>query len=164
MNPMATRVPPLVPLGEEPADAALQQTPWRMRGRLSSYLDRAEAFLERAAFDRGPWLTVALAAGIAAWFVLPSAGWWVAAMAGGLLLAVGAIAAWRADERRNHLMLAAIAVGLVVAFGTALIWARSITVERGRTIGSAPTVAERAQISAVPKASTTPTATAANIR
>jgi competence protein ComEC len=128
MRSMATRVPPLVPLGEEPGDAALQQTPWRMRGRLSSYLDGTEAFLERAAFDRGPWLTVALAAGIAAWFVLPSAGWWVAAMAGGLLLSVGAIAVWRGNERRNHLMLAAITVGLVVAFGTALIWARSATV------------------------------------
>jgi competence protein ComEC len=128
MRSMATRVPPLVPLGEEPGDAALQQTPWRMRGRLSSYLDGAEAFLERAAFDRGPWLTVALAAGIAAWFVLPGSGWWVAAIAGGLLLALGAVAGWRGDSRRNHLMLAAIAVGLVAAFGTALIWARSATV------------------------------------
>jgi len=128
MNPMATRVPPLVPLGEEPGDAALQQTPWRMRGRLSSYLDRAEDFLERAAFDRGPWLAVALAAGIAAWFALPSAGWWVAAIAAGLLLALGGVAAWRGNERRNHLMLAAVAVGVVLAFGTALIWARSATV------------------------------------
>jgi competence protein ComEC len=132
MNSMATRVPPLVPLGEEPGDAALQQTPWRMRGRLSSYLDRAEAFLERAAFDRGPWLAVALAAGIAAWFVLPGAGWWVAAAAGGLVLALGGIAAWRGDERRNHLLLAALAIGLVFAFGTLLIWARS------ETVGSEP--------------------------
>ena len=125
---MATRVPPLVPLGEDAGDAALQQTPWRMRGRLSSYLDRAEGFLERAAFDRGPWLAVALAAGIAAWFALPNAGWWVAAIATGLLLALGGVALWRGDERRNHLMLAAGALGLVFAFGTALIWARSATV------------------------------------
>lgn len=128
MNSMATRVPPLVPLGEEPVDAALQQTPWRMRGRLSSYLDHAEGFLERAAFDRGPWLVVALAAGIAAWFVLPSAGWWVGAAAAGLLLALGGAALWRGEHRRNHLMLAAAALGLVFAFGTALIWARSTTV------------------------------------
>ena len=99
-----------------------------MRGRLSSYLDRAEGFLERAAFDRGPWLAVALAAGIAAWFALPNAGWWVAAIATGLLLALGGVALWRGDERRNHLMLAAGALGLVFAFGTALIWARSATV------------------------------------
>ena len=125
---MATRVPPLVPLGEDAGDAALQQTPWRMRGRLSSYLDRAEGFLERAAFDRGPWLAVALAAGIAAWFALPNAGWWVAAIATGLLLALGGVALWRGDGRRNHLMLAAGALGLVFAFGTALIWARSATV------------------------------------
>jgi len=92
---MATRVTPLVPLGEEPGDAALQQPPWRKAARLSSAADAAEAFLARAGFDRGPWLAVALATGIAAWFALPSAGWWVAAMGAGLILALGALALWR---------------------------------------------------------------------
>ncbi|WP_235913014.1 hypothetical protein [Croceibacterium salegens] len=74
---MTTRDAPLVPLGEERGDAALQQTPWRKRVRLSSFLDGADEFLARAAFDRGPWLAVALGAGIAAWLALPSPAWWV---------------------------------------------------------------------------------------
>lgn len=92
---MATRVTPLVPLGEEPGDAALQQPPWRNPARLSSMADAAEAFLARSGFDRGPWLAVALAAGIAAWFALPSPDWWVATIAGGLIVALGALALWR---------------------------------------------------------------------
>jgi competence protein ComEC len=69
---MATRQPPLVPLGDEPADAALQQPPWRKTARLSSVADAADAALARAGFDRGPWLAIAFAGGIAAWFVLRS--------------------------------------------------------------------------------------------
>jgi competence protein ComEC len=122
---MATRVTPLVPLGEEPGDAALQQPPWRKAARLSSVADGAEAFLARAGFDRGPWLAVALAAGITAWFALPSAGWWVAAMAAGLITALGALALWRGAENRTNLVVAAVGAGLIMAFGVALIWARS---------------------------------------
>jgi competence protein ComEC len=126
--PMATRVPPLVPLGDEPADAALQQPPWRNPARLSSVADAAERFLGRAGFDRGPWLAVALAAGIAAWFALPSAGWWVATIAAGLIVALGALALWRGDEGRSNLVIACVGVGLVLAAGVALIWARSAMV------------------------------------
>nr|WP_166176405.1 ComEC/Rec2 family competence protein [Altererythrobacter segetis] len=122
---MATRVTPLVPLGEEPGDAALQQPPWRKAARLSSVADAAEGFLARAGFDRGPWLAVALAGGIAAWFALPSAGWWVATMAAGLIVALGALALWRGQEGRSNLVIACVGTGLLVAFGVALIWARS---------------------------------------
>ena len=66
---MATRQP-TVPLGDEPADAAMQQSPWRKTVRLSSVADGAEVRLAKAGFDRGPWLAVAFASGIAAWFVL----------------------------------------------------------------------------------------------
>ena len=125
---MATRQPPLVPLGDDESDVALQQTPWRSRVSLSSIADRAERFLAGAGFDRGPWMAVALAAGIGAWFVLPDAAGWVAAMAVGLLLAVGAMAAWKGREERTHLVGALVAVGLLFAFGTALIWARSAVV------------------------------------
>jgi competence protein ComEC len=123
--PMATRVPPLVPLEDEPADAALQQPPWRNPARLSSVADAAEAFLGRAGFDRGPWLAVALAAGIAAWFALPGPGWWVATIAAGMVLALGAVALWRGVEGRGNLVIACVGVGLLLAAGTALIWARS---------------------------------------
>ena len=122
---MATQVPPLVPLGDDDPDAALQQPPWRKRVSLSSAAEAAEAFLASAGFDRGPWLAVALAAGIGAWFALPTAAGWVAAIALGLILALSALAMWRGREERVHLAQALMAVGLVFAFGVALIWARS---------------------------------------
>jgi competence protein ComEC len=122
---MATRVTPLVPLGEEQGDAALQQPPWRKAARLSSVADAVDGFLGRAGFDRGPWLAVALATGIAAWFALPGPGWWVAAMASGLIVALGALALWRGVEARSNLTLACVGAGLLVAFGVALIWTRS---------------------------------------
>ncbi|WP_305096141.1 ComEC/Rec2 family competence protein [Croceibacterium aestuarii] len=125
---MATREAPLVPLGQEPGDAALQQTPWRMRARLSSFLDGADAFLARAAFDRGPWLAVALAGGIAAWFALPASAWWIGTIAAGMLAALGAVALWRGQERRVHLLTAVASTGALLAAGTALIWARSAAV------------------------------------
>ena len=45
--------------------------------------DALEAALARAAFDRGPWLAVAFAGGIAAWVVLDSSVEWVLAESGG---------------------------------------------------------------------------------
>ncbi len=122
---MATRATPIVPLGEEPGDAALQQPPWRKAARLSSAADAAERFLARAGFDRGPWLAVALAGGIAAWFALPDPGWWVTAIAAGLIVALGALALWRGSNARVNLTIACVGTGLLVAFGVALIWARS---------------------------------------
>ena len=78
---MATRQP-TVPLGDEPADAAMQQPPWRKTVRLSSAADGAEAMLARAGIDRGPWLALALASGVAAWFVLARPVDWVLAAGG----------------------------------------------------------------------------------
>ena len=125
---MATRQPPLVPLGDDERDVALQQTPWPSCDFLSSIGDGLDTFLASAGFDRGPWLAVALAAGIGAWFVLPSGTEWVAALAGGLLLALGAAAAWRGRDDRVHLLTAIVAVGLAFSLGVALIWARSAMV------------------------------------
>ncbi|KLE35461.1 ComEC/Rec2 family competence protein [Aurantiacibacter luteus] len=126
---MATRAPPLVPMGDDERDAAMQHTPWRSRVRLSSIGPAlpasAERFLGSAGFDRGPWLAVALAAGIGAWFALPDAAGWIACIAGGVVLALGALAAWRGREDRAQLTLALVVCGLLFAFGTGLIWARS---------------------------------------
>ncbi|MDE1466641.1 ComEC/Rec2 family competence protein [Aurantiacibacter sp. D1-12] len=122
---MATRQPPLVPLGEDGSDAAPQQTPWRKRASLSSAADVIERFLGRAGFDRGPWMAVAMAAGIGAWFVLPNAASWVACIGFGLLVALAGIAKWRHRDDRVHVVSALAAVGLLFAFGTGLIWARS---------------------------------------
>ena len=75
---MASRSPPTVPFGSEdpgsePEGAALQHGPWRKLFDLSSGLDKAEQFLDAARFERAPWLVVAFAAGIGAWFALANA-------------------------------------------------------------------------------------------
>jgi competence protein ComEC len=121
---MATRQP-TVPLGEEPGDAAMQQPPWRKSARLSSVGDALEGLLARAGFDRGPWLAVAFAAGIAAWFVLARPVEWVLAASVSLIVAIGAVALWRGNPARQHLMTACVGVGLLVAAGIAVVWARS---------------------------------------
>jgi competence protein ComEC len=121
---MATRQPH-VPLGEEPADAALQQPPWRNRARLSSVADAADAALARAGFDRGPWLAIAFAGGIALWFWLSGPVEWVLAVALCLLAAVGAVALWKGNEARAHLLTAVVAVGVLGAAGLGIAWSRS---------------------------------------
>lgn len=126
---MATRNAPLVPLraADAPPNAALQR-PWQRQPSLSSFADAAEAFLERAAYDRGPWLAVAFAAGIAAWFTLPGSGAWLQAI--GLVVALSAIAwlHWRGREGRALLRLAAVTLGLAFVLGLGIIWARSVAV------------------------------------
>ena len=122
---MATRQPPLVPLGEERADAAMQHPPWRNRVRLSSVADTADAALARAGFDRAPWLAIAFAGGITAWFVLARPAEWVLAGACSLMAALGAVALWRGAERRGHLLAAVVGIGLMAAAGVGVIWARS---------------------------------------
>ncbi len=122
---MADHTPSLVPLGEGPADAAMQHVHWRKRWQLSSIGERIEAFLASAGFDRGPWLAVAFAAGIALWFALPRPAEWVAAIAAGLILALGSLAAWRGNGARSRTMLAGVALGLALTAGVSIAWARS---------------------------------------
>ncbi len=122
---MATGQTPSVPLEEEAGDAALRHTPWRKRASLSSVAIIAERFLHDAGFDRGPWLAVALAGGIAAWFTLDSPLPWVVAMGLGFLLALGAMALWRGNPERERLRSSVTSLGIVFAAGIALIWARS---------------------------------------
>jgi len=125
---MATRQPPLVPLEQASGDVALQQVPWRKPARLSSVADIAESWLSRAGFDRGPWLAVAFAGGVAAWFALGRSVEWVGVLAAALLAAVGSVALWRDREDRSHLVRAALAVGLLVAAGVLVAWSRSLLV------------------------------------
>ena len=129
---MATGVPE-VPLGGGPerADVAVQRN-WRSAGRLSSAVastfGRAEAFLMAAAFDRGPWLAVAFAGGIAAWFLLRSPWQWSAALGAAVLAAIAAQALWRDRGERANLRLAAVSLAIMFAAGIAVIWLRSETV------------------------------------
>ena len=99
-----------------------------MDTRLSSVADAADAALASAGFDRGPWLAIAFAGGIAAWFVLDDPAQWVGFGSLCLLLAVGAVALWRGDERRAHLLTAVVAIGLLAAAGVGIAWARSAMV------------------------------------
>lgn len=134
---------PIIPMageGDERPEAALHRAaPWQSGGRLSSRAslgamgpaaaDAVEDFLGKAGFDKAPWLAVMFMAGIFAWFMLASPWQWWAAMAGGALLALGAVLLWpfgsAAEASRSHLRQAAIACGLVFSAGVAVIWARS---------------------------------------
>lgn len=127
---MATSTAPRVPMGEgpepalEPFDAAMQRT-WRKPARLSSLGDRCETFVGSAGFDRAPWLTVAFAGGIAAWFALDTPWQWSAAIGSALLAAIAAAALWRESEARTALRLAVISLSLLFAFGLSAVWIRS---------------------------------------
>ncbi|MCB2089076.1 MAG: ComEC/Rec2 family competence protein [Sphingomonadaceae bacterium] len=110
--------------GGDPANAALQRQ-WRNGRGLSSFADAFEHFLAAAGFDRGPWLVVGLATGIALWFILDSPWQWSSAIGASLLAAIAAAALWRERDGRVQMRMAAIGLGLAVAIGIALIWARS---------------------------------------
>ena len=123
---MATQNVPFVPLGEVgPSAHAALQRPWQRRPRLSSFADAAEAFLEHAAYERGPWLATALAAGIGAWFALPDANAWIVGIAGASAFAAIGWLHWRGREERGLLRLAAVSLGLAFVMGLGTIWLRS---------------------------------------
>lgn len=123
---MATRDMPEVPFGPVPTgrDAAVQRT-WPTWGGLSSFVANANVFLGRAGFDRGPWLAVAFAAGVAAWFALDTPWQWCTAIGGSLIGAVASGALWPGREDRGQLRLALVSLALAFAAGLALVWVRS---------------------------------------
>ena len=106
--------------------------PWRVAAGLSSLsrtlATRAEAFLEARPFERGQWLAVAFAGGIAAWFVLPGPWHW-----GALLLACGGSALallvlLGEDGEHPQLRRAGLAVLLLAAAGLLTVWTKSTLV------------------------------------
>lgn len=110
---------------------AAQQRLWQVTASLSSVLQGGlqgtEAALARAGLERGPWLVVAVIAGIALWFTLSTPFAWL--FAAGASLSVALIGAVLLKlERLPDLALALLALGLAVAFGIGLIWARSAMV------------------------------------
>jgi competence protein ComEC len=113
---------------DAPDCAALQHIPWRKRMNLSSGLERVEQFLDRAAFDRAPWLVVAWAAGIAGWFALANAWQWLGLIAACLALAGSGLALFAADGRFAYLRQAIVVVPLMVACGCGLVWGKSALV------------------------------------
>ncbi|MGB7408670.1 MAG: ComEC/Rec2 family competence protein [Pontixanthobacter sp.] len=99
-----------------------------MSSSARGFADRIEQFLARAGFDKGPWLVVAFATGIAAWFVLNSPWQWISAIGAALLAAIGAVAAWRGIDGRATLRTAIVGFAVMFALGTVAIWARSASV------------------------------------
>lgn len=83
-----------------------------------------EAALAARAFERMPWLAVALLAGIGGWFALPLRGDWLILL-GACGLAASAALAWCDAERLPHLRAAIVGIALFVAAGVLLVWARS---------------------------------------
>ncbi len=107
------------------AGAFLPSRTWLTSARLSSIGDRAEAFLNNASLDRGPWLAVALACGIGAWFTLQSPWQWTALAAFLTLGIVAAIAIWRGVDSRAATLIAIVSLGATMLAGLIGVWARS---------------------------------------
>ena len=123
---MASSAPPPVPMDSaEPVGAALQHGHWRKLADLASGLARLEQFLERAGFDRAPWLVVAFAGGIAAWFALPTAAMWLVFIHAMLATCAFGLAALKEDGRFPYIRQAVTALTLAAALGCALVWAKS---------------------------------------
>ena len=107
--------------------------PWRALALLSSAGAKAgakvgesiEAFLAARPFERGTWLAVAFAAGIAAWFVLPDMTKWLALLAGCGAVALGALAGLRGEGRHPYLRGALVGLALMVAAGLVTVWTKS---------------------------------------
>ncbi len=98
-----------------------------MSSPVATLVRAADHGLARGGLERGPWLVVAVVAGIALWFALPSVVAWLGVVGAGLAAAsLGAVLLWR--ERLPDLALALLGIGLALAFGILLIWARSATV------------------------------------
>lgn len=106
---------------------------------MSSVAEALERFLERAGFDRAPWLAVAFAGGIAAWFLLPTRWHWLALLAGCLATSMSALAAFRGDGRFPYLRQALAVVPLMVMAGCLTVWGKSAIV--GERAIAAPVVA-----------------------
>lgn len=119
---------PIVPTGgsAETGHAAAQRT-WRRKAQLSSVAVYFDGALQRAGFDRAPWLTVFFAAGIGAWFLLPGPWQWCAAIIGGFLAAL--VAAFALQEREGFdvpiLRRSFIAMSIAFTLGVMIIWLRS---------------------------------------
>ena len=110
---------------------ALQHS-WRHVATLSRYrreaVDRIDGFLGAAGFDKGPWLVVAFASGIVAWFILDAPMQWIIAIGAAVMLACLAYARSGDDRTLVNLRAAAIGLSVMFALGMSLIWLRSETV------------------------------------
>ena len=110
------------------AGAALQHGPWRSYAGLSRACAASERFLSHAGFDRGPWLAVAFAVGIASWFMLGNAWQWAAALAGMAGLSLAAAGGLRRDGAYPYLRQSLVVLPLMIAAGLVGVWCKSALV------------------------------------
>lgn len=100
---------------------ALRALQTRARLGIALIRGRIEHWLEAERDQLVLWVPVALCAGAGAWFVLPDARAWAAALLGSLAIALAALAGARGG--RGPALLAGVA--LAVAIGLALTWWRA---------------------------------------
>lgn len=102
--------------------------PWLSTVKLSSALERVNRILEDGKFDRGPWISVVLGAGIVTWFALKTPVGWGISMFTAAAFGAGAIGMMYRGTKHHELFRSLAVIGFVFAFGIALIWARSAMV------------------------------------
>lgn len=95
---------------------------------MSSILAACEQFLAQAGFDRAPWLAVAFAAGIGAWFALPDPWLWAGLIAMCLAVSIAALAGLREEGLIPFVRQALVLVPLAVAAGSGTVWTKSALV------------------------------------
>lgn len=114
-------------MGDAPAfDDVAAQRNWRSLRHLSSIAVRIDRLLGEAAFDRGPWLVIVFAAGIASWFLLHTPWQWIAAIGMALIAALGSLVPMQGEVGEiAHLRRAVTMAALAFAAGILVIWTRS---------------------------------------
>jgi len=120
--------------------AALQHYPWRRWRGLSSGLEGIENFLGDAGFDRAPWLAVIFSGGIGLWFALDNQWQWLAMLAFCLAGALASFALLREDGNFSFIRQALMAIFVMLAAGSVIVWAKSALV--GEAAIPRPLVAE----------------------
>ena len=123
---MVSNAAPDVPIAGQHAvhDAALQRQ-WRKSTRLSSVAGTIERFLGASGFDRGPWLTVALVAGIAAWFMLDGPVQWILVSGMALIVAGVSFRFLRGETHYPRLSMALGTMAIAFLLGVLVVWSRS---------------------------------------
>ncbi len=84
-----------------------------------------EAFLASAGFDKGPWVAVAFAMGIAAWFGLNHAWQWMLLLISALAMGLGAMTLWAGKVERTVLRMAIMTAAMAFATGMGTVWLKS---------------------------------------
>jgi len=124
---MATSETPWVPTGDmHPIENVAVQRNWRSLRHLSSIAVQIDRNLGETGFDRGPWLVIVFAAGIACWFMLDTPWQWCAAIGLALIAALGSLFPARGDGAElAHLRRAVTMAALAFAAGILVVWTRS---------------------------------------